>query len=51
MLPKPYIGLTNPETRYRMRYLDLIMNPSVRDKFIIRSRVIRYAVLVSLSDA
>lgn len=42
MLPKPFIGLTNPETRYRMRYLDLIMNPSVRDKFIIRSRVIRY---------
>lgn len=41
MLPKPFIGLTNPETRYRKRYLDLIMNPGVRDKFITRSRVIR----------
>lgn len=40
MLPKPFIGLTNPETRYRKRYLDLIMNPNVRDKFITRSRVI-----------
>ena len=42
MLPKPYVGLTNPETRYRKRYLDLIMNPQVREKFIIRSRVIQY---------
>ena len=44
MLPKPFVGLTNPETRYRKRYLDLIMNPQVREKFIIRSRVIQYVV-------
>ena len=43
MLPKPYIGLTNPETRYRKRYLDLIMNPDVRNKFIIRNKVIKCA--------
>ena len=42
MLPKHFVGLTNPETRYRKRYLDLIMNPSVRDKFIVRSKVITY---------
>mgnify|MGYP004658430295 FL=1 len=41
MLPKPFIGLTNPETRYRKRYLDLIMNPDVRNKFIIRSQIIK----------
>lgn len=41
MLPKPFIGLTNPETRYRKRYLDLIMNPQVRDKFITRTRIIQ----------
>lgn len=44
MLPKPFIGLTNPETRYRKRYLDLIMNPEVRNKFIIRNKVIKYAL-------
>ena len=44
MLPKPFVGLTNPETRYRKRYLDLIMNPNVRDKFIVRSKVITYDV-------
>lgn len=42
MLPKPFTGLTNPETRYRKRYLDLIMNPENRDKFMVRANVIRY---------
>ena len=45
MLPKPFIGLTNPETRYRKRYLDLIMNPNVRNKFITRSKIITYFLL------
>ena len=50
MLPKPFIGLTNPETRYRKRYLDLIMNPDVRNKFIIRSQIIKSTSL-PLPDA
>lgn len=35
-------GLVDQETRYRKRYLDLIMNQSTRDIFITRSRVINY---------
>jgi lysyl-tRNA synthetase class 2 len=34
-------GLKDQETRYRKRYLDLIMNPEVRDIFVTRSNVIR----------
>ncbi|KAJ2340730.1 lysyl-tRNA synthetase, partial [Coemansia sp. RSA 2618] len=41
-LPKEHYGLTNQETRYRQRYLDLIMNASVRNKFIARSKIINY---------
>ncbi|KAI8614455.1 hypothetical protein BC830DRAFT_1065495 [Chytriomyces sp. MP71] len=42
MLPKSNFGFTNQESRYRMRYLDLIMNTNVRDKFIVRSKIINY---------
>jgi len=42
MLPKPENGLKNVETRYRQRYLDLIMNPDVKNNFVIRSKIIKY---------
>ena len=41
-LPEKFHGLTDRETRYRQRYLDLIMNPEVRRAFEIRSRFISY---------
>ena len=40
-LPEKYHGLTNVDTRYRQRYVDLIMNPEVNDTFIKRSKIIR----------
>jgi len=40
-LPEKWHGLHDVETRYRQRYLDLIVNPDVRRIFSIRSRVIR----------
>jgi len=39
--PEKWHGLTDVEIRYRQRYLDLIMNPEVRDTFLVRSRIIR----------
>ncbi|MBO4453014.1 MAG: lysine--tRNA ligase [Clostridia bacterium] len=39
-LPEKYHGLTNTDLRYRQRYVDLIMNPEVRDTFVKRSRII-----------
>ncbi|KAI1724237.1 tRNA synthetases class II (D, K and n) domain-containing protein [Ditylenchus destructor] len=42
MIPGNYHGLKNQETRYRQRYLDLIMNPSVRNKFVVRSKIITF---------
>jgi lysyl-tRNA synthetase, class II len=39
-LPEKWHGLTDVETRYRQRYLDLIVNPDVRDVFRKRSRII-----------
>lgn len=42
MLPKPEYGLKDQETRYRQRYLDLIMNPEVKHNFVIRSKIINY---------
>jgi len=39
-LPEKWHGLTDVETRYRQRYLDLIVNPDVRDVFRTRSRII-----------
>ncbi|TPX48100.1 lysine---tRNA ligase [Synchytrium endobioticum] len=41
-LPKAHYGFRDQESRYRMRYLDLIMNNEVRDKFITRSKIINY---------
>ncbi|KAL1925306.1 uncharacterized protein VTP21DRAFT_189 [Calcarisporiella thermophila] len=42
MLPKAHYGFKDQEQRYRQRYLDLIMNNYVRDKFITRSRIINH---------
>lgn len=39
-LPEKFHGLTDTDTRYRKRYLDMIMNPNVKDTFIKRSRII-----------
>lgn len=39
-LPEKYHGLTDKEARYRKRYLDLIMNPEVRETFKLRSRIL-----------
>ena len=41
-LPEKFHGLTDVETRYRQRYVDLIMNPEVRRTFELRSRFISY---------
>jgi lysyl-tRNA synthetase class 2 len=40
ILPEKYHGLTDTDTRYRQRYVDLIMNENVKDTFIKRSKVI-----------
>lgn len=40
-LPEKYHGLTDKETRYRQRYLDLIVNPEVKDTFMKRSAILR----------
>lgn len=39
-LPEKFHGLTDTDTRYRKRYLDMIMNPGVKDAFIKRSKII-----------
>ncbi len=39
-LPDKWHGLTDVEKRYRQRYVDLIVNPEVRDTFVLRSRII-----------
>ena len=41
ILPNKWQGLTDPELRYRQRYVDLIMNPLVRETFLKRARIIR----------
>ncbi len=41
-LPDKYHGLTNVETRYRQRYVDLMVNPEVKNAFRVRSRFIRF---------
>ena len=41
-LPEKFHGLTDLETRYRQRYVDLIVNPEVKRNFIIRSQFIKY---------
>jgi lysyl-tRNA synthetase class 2 len=40
-LPEKFHGLADKETRYRQRYVDLVMNPEVREVFIKRSKIIR----------
>ncbi len=40
ILPEKFHGLTNTDMRYRQRYVDLIMNPEVKDTFIKRSKII-----------
>jgi len=40
-LPEKFHGLKDVETRYRQRYLDLIVNPEVKRTFILRSRIIQ----------
>ncbi len=40
ILPEKYHGLTNTDLRYRQRYVDLIMNPEVKDTFIKRSKIV-----------
>ncbi|HJI32121.1 MAG TPA: lysine--tRNA ligase [Lachnospiraceae bacterium] len=40
ILPEKYHGLTNTDLRYRQRYVDLIMNPEVKDTFVKRSKII-----------
>ena len=41
ILPEKFHGLTNTDMRYRQRYVDLIMNPEVRDTFVKRSKIIK----------
>ena len=41
-LPEKFHGLTDRETRYRQRYVDLIMNPEVRETFVVRSKFIKH---------
>ena len=43
-------GFSNPENRYRMRYVDLVVNPSVRDTFIARNKIIQ-SMRTTMSDA
>jgi lysyl-tRNA synthetase class 2 len=40
-LPEKFHGLTDTDARYRQRYVDLIMNPEVKDTFIKRSQIIK----------
>ena len=41
ILPEKFHGLTNTDMRYRQRYVDLIMNPEVKDTFVKRSLILR----------
>ena len=41
ILPEKFHGLTDTDIRYRQRYVDLIMNPEVKDTFLKRSQIIR----------
>ena len=40
-LPEKFHGLTDTEQRYRMRYVDLIMSPEVRETFVVRSKIVQ----------
>ena len=48
-LPEKWHGLKDVETRYRRRYVDLVVNPQVRETFVLRSRLI--AALRAFFDA
>ena len=48
-LPEKFHGLKDTDTRYRQRYVDLIVNPEVKDTFIKRSKIIR-SVRKTLED-
>ncbi len=41
VLPEKFHGLTNTDMRYRQRYVDLIMNPEVRETFVKRSQILK----------
>ena len=41
ILPEKFHGLTNTDIRYRQRYVDLIMNPEVKDTFVKRSQILK----------
>ena len=41
-LPEKFHGLTDKETRFRQRYVDLMVNPEVKRNFVIRSKFIKY---------
>ncbi|MGN0512779.1 MAG: lysine--tRNA ligase, partial [Lachnospiraceae bacterium] len=41
ILPEKFHGITDTDTRYRQRYVDLIMNPEVKDTFIKRSKILK----------
>ncbi len=49
-LPEKFHGLKDPDTRYRQRYVDLIVNPEVKDTFIKRSKIVQ-SVRKTLDDA
>ncbi len=40
-LPEKWHGLTDVETRYRQRYVDLIVNPDVKQTFVMRNRIVK----------
>lgn len=42
ILPEKYHGLKDPDLRYRQRYVDLIVNPEVKDVFVTRSKIIKF---------
>ncbi|MFN4220164.1 MAG: lysine--tRNA ligase [bacterium] len=41
-LPEKWHGLKNPEIRYRQRYLDLFINPTVKNNFLVRNKIIKF---------
>lgn len=41
-LPEKWHGLTDTEERFRRRYLDILMNEEVKERFLLRSRIVRY---------
>lgn len=41
MLPEKFHGLKDPDLRYRQRYVDLIVNPEVKETFILRTKIIK----------